>query len=350
MSKYATYRFKASRNKSVEAFPRAVVRRSPGRWASDQRKIPFMLSFLPGPVRGALTLLIIGLSTLVCILVLYTIAALKLLLPFNGARRIFNPILTRTAGVWVSLNNCLFPLMHRMRWDINGVENLRRDRWYLVCCNHQSGADIPVLQKVFHRRIPFIRFFIKRQLLWMPFLGLAWKILDYPFVNRHSQEYLQRHPHRREEDLATIRKACARFKDAPTSILNFAEGTRLTRVKQIEQGSPYLHLLRPKAGGMALALASMGEMFSAILDVTILYPHRVPRLWDLLCGRVERVVVHVRHRPVPGEFLSGDYAGDPQFRERFKKWLNELWRQKDDLMGVILDDEKKRTRGGENHA
>ena len=57
---------------------------------------------------------------------------------------------------------------------------------YLVLANHQSWVDILVLQKVFNRRIPLLRFFLKRQLFWVPLLGLAWWALDFPFMGRYT--------------------------------------------------------------------------------------------------------------------------------------------------------------------
>jgi 1-acyl-sn-glycerol-3-phosphate acyltransferase len=58
--------------------------------------------------------------------------------------------------------------------------------------------------------------------------------------------------------------------------MNFLEGTRFTPAKHAKQQSPYRHLLKPKAGGIALALNAMGDKFRAILDVTIVYPDGAP--------------------------------------------------------------------------
>jgi hypothetical protein len=33
---------------------------------------------------------------------------------------------------------------------------------------------------------------------------------------------------------------------------------------------------------------------------------------------------------------AGDYASDPDFRERFKAWLAGLWTEKDDLLDRLL--------------
>ena len=62
-------------------------------------------------------------------------------------------------------------LAHLPSWDVEGVETLDRSEWYLVLANHQSWVDIAVLQRIFHRKIPFLKFFIKKELLWLPILG-----------------------------------------------------------------------------------------------------------------------------------------------------------------------------------
>ena len=296
-----------------------------------------MLHFLPGPLRGIMALPIVAVSTLLCVFAVYAVAVLRLLSPVDGLRRVLSRTLTAIPECWVSLNNALMRLMHRISWDITGLEGLSREKWYLICCNHQSAVDIPVLQRVFREHIPFIRFFIKQELLWMPLLGFAWWALDYPFVKRYSRDFLDKHPELRGKDLETTRRACMRLRHAPTAILNFVEGTRFTPSKHASQRSPYRHLLRPKAGGMALAIGSMGEMFSSVLDVTITYPDGVTGLWGLFSGRLNRVKVHVEQRGIPGEFLRGDYADDPLFRERFHEWIQQLWREKDARLEGLKD-------------
>lgn len=171
----------------------------------------------------------------------------------------------------------------------------------------------------------------------MPFLGLAWWALDYPFVKRYSRDFLDRHPEMRGKDLDATRTACMRLRQAPTAILNFVEGTRFTPSKHASQNSPYRRLLRPKAGGMALAIASMGESFTSLLDVTIAYPDGVPGLWDLFSGKLNRIRVRVEQRGIPTEFHGGDYTNDPLFRERFQEWIQSIWREKDECLEAMQE-------------
>ena len=256
------------------------------------------------------------------------VALLKLALPVGALRRGTDRTLNGLAEGWIAVNGWWMALVQRHRWDVAGLEGLRRKGWYLVSSNHQSWVDILVLQKVFHRRVPFLKFFLKRQLLFVPIIGLAWWALDFPFMKRGTGS--------RKQDLAAARKACERFRQIPTSVMNFLEGTRFSRAKHDAQQSPYRNLLKPKVGGLATALSAMGERFDALLDVTIVYPEGVPSFWDLLSGKVKQVVVRVRELDIPKDLLGGDYEGDPAFRARMQAWVQDMWAEKDRGIGEIL--------------
>jgi 1-acyl-sn-glycerol-3-phosphate acyltransferase len=229
-------------------------------------------------------------------------------------------------------------LTQRTVWDVQGLDALDAHSWYLVNSNHQSWVDILVLQHLLNRRIPLLKFFIKHELIWVPVMGLAWWALEFPFMRRHSEEYLKQHPEMRGKDQETTRQACAKYALIPTSVMNFLEGTRFTAAKHAKQKSPYRHLLKPKAGGMALALNAMGDKFQSILDITIVYPDGAPTFVDFAGGKMRRVIVRVRSLPVPQHLLQGDYGQDPVFREAFSQWVQQLWREKDALIAQLLAD------------
>lgn len=298
-----------------------------------------MLRFLPPPVHGVIGLIAFSLNTLFWCVPLYTVALLKLIIPLPGVRRRMSALLVDIAENWIAVDSWMMRAIQRSPWQVTGLEGLSPDSWYLVCCNHNSWVDIPILQRVFYKRIPFLRFFIKQNLIWVPVLGLAWWALDFPFMKRYSAEYLAKHPEKRGVDVATTRKACEKFRSTPTSILNFLEGTRFTPAKQQDQGSPFTYLLRPKAGGLASAVGAMGEMFEAILDVTIIYPDGPVELWGLLSGQLGRVIVHVEKRPIPPEWIGGDYANDPAFRAAFQAWVQQTWEEKDALIARLRGEE-----------
>ena len=294
-----------------------------------------MLAALPLVVRLPLALLLVAASTLVHATPLIALALLKFLLPVAALRRGLSRVLIALAESWVSTNSRLLALLTRTEWCIEGVDGLRHDGWYLVLSNHQSWVDIPVLQHALNRRVPFLKFFLKQQLIWVPVLGLAWWALDFPFMRRYPRELLERRPELRGRDLAATRRACEKFRELPVSVTNFVEGTRLTAAKHAAQQSPYRHLLRPRAGGVAFVLGAMGDVLHALVDVTIAYPDGPPAMFDLLAGRVRRIMVHVRERAIPADLAGGDYENDPACRERFQAWINAIWADKDELIGQL---------------
>ena len=295
-----------------------------------------MLGFLPPVLRGCLALVLLVLNTLFWCTLLLAAALVKLVLPWRAVRVRIDPLLNRIASLWIACNSGWMRLTQSTAWDVQGLDELRYEGWYLVNCNHQSWVDIFVLQHVLNGRIPLLKFFLKQELIWVPVIGLAWWALDFPFMQRHGKAELRKRPELRSQDAEATRRACAKFALVPTSVMNFAEGTRFTPAKHEAQGSPYRHLLKPKAGALAMALNAMGERFRSLVDATIVYPGGAPTFWQFLCGRSPRIVVRLRQVPIPAAFCTGDYAGDKAFRVSFQGWLAQLWEDKDRQIGELL--------------
>ncbi len=289
-----------------------------------------MLSRLPAPLRGVLTGFTLVLNTLLVVSLMVLPALVKALLPAEGVRRGCDRVLNALASGWVGVNNAWIGAVRPVRWDVQGVDGLHPRGWYLVSSNHQSWVDILVLQRIFHGHIPFLKFFLKQELIWVPVIGLAWWALDFPFMKRGRGHGA------RQDDLKTTREACEKFKRIPTSVINFVEGTRFTPVKHARQKSPYRHLLKPKIGGLGIALATMGEQFEALLDVTIVYPHGAPSFWELLCGSVDAVSVRVQQRDIPAAVLGGDPLDDKAYRQRIAGWVESQWAEKDRQIDELL--------------
>lgn len=284
-------------------------------------------------LRASLALLIIFANTVFCCIPLFAFAFLKLIVPWKAFRDSMSRVLVRIAQAWVSINSAIIGLISRPRWHIEGLSDLRQDQWYLVVSNHQSWADILVLQHVFNRRIPFLKFFLKQELIRVPLLGLAWWALDFPFMKRYSKEDIARDPSLRGKDIETTRKACEKFATFPISVVNFLEGTRFTQAKHEQQQSPYGHLLRPKSGGVAFTLSAMAGHLETMVDVTIAYPHSHNHtLFGFLGGAVPEVRVIVKTREIPAWAATGDYENDLVFREQFQQWVSGIWAEKDTLL------------------
>ena len=288
-----------------------------------------MLNFLPSRLLGVIAGFLLFVNVVVWVSILLVFSIPKFLLPLPQLHRALNRILHWIGEIWIACNSGWMRLTQKTKWDVQGLEGLNYDGWYLVVSNHQSWVDILVMQHLLNRRIPLLKFFIKRELIRVPFMGLAWWALDYPFLYRHSSEYLKEHPEQKGKDYEATRKACEKFGIVPTSVMNFLEGTRFTKAKHDKQNSEYKFLLRPKSGGLALALDVLGEKFKSMLDITIVYPDGIPEFRDFLCGKVKRIIVRVRTIEIPQQFLHGDYEGDPVFRDAMHKWVQQLWQEKD---------------------
>ena len=292
-----------------------------------------MLSFLPSPLKGILSFLIYLINTILLTVPLILVSLLKFILPFRPVVVILDRILMGIAGLWIHINSLTTDLFCNIDWDIRGLDKLNPREWYLVLSNHQSWVDILVLQKILHTKIPMLKFFLKKELIWVPFLGLAWWALDFPFMKRYSKQFLAQNPHLKGKDLESTRKACQKFKYTPVSIMNFVEGTRYTPEKA--KTSAFSHLLTPRAGGIAFVLGSMGQCLNHIIDVTIVYPGRVPSFWTFISGKTRKIIVDFQLLEV-GWHIKGDYFNDPVFRERFCEWLNQLWLDKDQKIDRLL--------------
>lgn len=284
---------------------------------------------MPATFIGIIASLLLFLNTVFWACLLFPLTFLKVIIPVPAVRRVLTTLLAAVANAWISCNSGWMILTQKMNWSIERPDSLDKNGWYFVLSNHQSWVDILVLQHALNRRIPLLKFFLKQELIKVPIMGAAWWALDFPFMKRFSKSYLEKHPEMKGKDLDTTREACEKFKDMPTSVMNFLEGTRFTQEKHDKQTSPFTHLLKPKAGGMAFAMSAMGDQFRSILDVTIHYPDGIPTFWDFMQGKMPRCSVIIEEKAIPEELLSGDYQTDPEYRERFQAWVQVLWEDKD---------------------
>ncbi|NDY94171.1 acyltransferase [Wenzhouxiangella limi] len=281
--------------------------------------------------------MLLTLNSLVHVAPLMTVALVKALLRVEPVRRICDRWLMALVASWIDVNSWMMDHLTHLQVSVEGLPDAMPNGRFLMLCNHQSWVDIPVLQKVFNRRLPMLRFFLKSQLIWVPILGLAWWALDFPFMKRYTREQIARRPELAGRDIEATRKACRKYRDIPVVIGAFVEGTRFMSEKHAAQNSPYKHLLKPRAGGTAFVLDAMGEVLDGIIDVTLVYPHGRGELFDLFADRIPEVRVNVRVLPVPPEFKGRDYHTDQAFRRDFQNWLNELWTEKDATIQRLLE-------------
>lgn len=291
-----------------------------------------LLAAITLPISIALTILL----TILCSVPIIIAGLVKLILPIPAIWRSVSVFCNFMMYCWCEGLAALLHLNPHLKWEIEGLEKLNKKNWYLLICNHHSWADIVVLCVIFRKHIPMNKYFLKQQLAWVPFIGLACWALDMPFMRRYSHSYLIRHPERRGKDVETTRRSCEKFRTHPTTIVNFVEGSRFTEEKRRQTRSPYKNLLPPKAAGIAMALGVLGAQFDKLLDVTLCYPENNDSpFFDMLSGKLTRIVVRVNLLPVAEE-LHGDYVSDKNFKRRFQQWLNTLWEEKDTLLTSLI--------------
>ncbi len=289
-----------------------------------------MLNFLPRPMVALLALLLHSLNIIYMGCLITLVAPLRFLLPLKSWRLGVERFYRLMPALWSHANHFILWLTSKTKFEIHLDKSINCLRSYVLMCNHISWSDIPVLQKAIAFRAPPVVYFMKQQLMWVPFLGWACWLLGFPFMRRYTRAELLKNPHKRGIDIDAARRACKKFNTHPATIVNFSEGTRLTAAKHERQQSPYKHLLKPKGGGVALAINVMGEQVKEILNVTLIYPD-TKNFWDFLGGRAKKIIAYIEHLPITAD-LRGDYQSDDHFRQHFQAWMNQVWLAKDRLI------------------
>ena len=244
---------------------------------------------------------------------------------------------------WISSNNALIDnMLPRKDWRISLPDDVNTEGKYLLISNHQSWVDTSIVQYISEKRLPLTRFFTKFELIYIPIVGQAFYFLDFPMMRRHSKEAVAKNPALKGQDIEEAKRACALLKDKPFTLLNYLEGTRFTQAKHEQQKSPYTHLLKPRAGGLSLAINALGSEMDGLLDMTIVYPDGVPTYSDLWKGNIKRLGVDVRYLDIPAELFAGikrgGYENDEQVKAQMFAWIEQVWRDKDQRISDMLAD------------
>ena len=296
-----------------------------------------MLRFLPAPIKIIFNFLWGCFWTTIIAAGIIILGIFKVI-PIRPWQRFISALANALFRGWGYAVSAMFSMTQQTIWQVEGGIELKRDRWYMIMSNHLSWVDILVLMKLASKDMPMPRFFLKQQLFWVPFIGLGCWVLDMPFMKRYSRQQIAKKPHLQGKDIETTRKSCEKFRDIPTTVINFCEGTRFTEKKRAQKQSPFTNLLPPKAGGTAFTLQAMKGNFDAILDITIVYPDRNPNkplVLDFLAGRLRHIHLHLEALPVTDD-LVGDYFNDPEFKAHFQAWLNQRWVLKDQRISATL--------------
>ena len=280
-------------------------------------------------LRGTIVAILLSISLIVFAVWILLIGAITWLIPLKIWRHYGNRYLQQLPIHWALVNRAIITLCTYNKFQVNGDAAFNPHGRYVLIANHSSWVDILILTTFFADKLPIMKFFMKKELLWsLPVAGLACYILGYPFMERHSADDIRKNPALKGKDIETAKKACEKFKEFPTIIMNFVEGTRFSQSKKIKQASPYHHLLKPKAMGVALVINELQNELDGIVNVTLAYSTPNLSFWRFACGEFENIYMQYELLPVTPE-LIGDCYEDRQFRKSFQAWLNELWQKKD---------------------
>jgi len=286
-------------------------------------------------IYGILALSFLTVVTTLCFIPIFIIGLLKLI-PNHALRIWFTQQIDRVALIWTGLTTGYVNRFYPNRLNITGNIPNNPKQWYLVIANHQSALDTILLQNIFHRKIPVIKFFIKEQLKWVPLLGFSWWAMGFPFMKRYSKEQIKKNPHKKNKDAQSANNSLKLFKSYPSTIMSFVEGTRYTTQKKQHQQSSYVHLLKPKAGGISQVISTLRTQLQSLIDVTFVYSTPKHSIWDFLCGRVDRIDIIIRALAIPEVFTqSTTLLEDGHTQNAFRDWLNNQWEEKDALITKI---------------
>lgn len=293
-----------------------------------------MLSFLPPWLIIFITVPLFFTITAVVATSIFVLGIIKFLIPLKWFVTFINFFINAIWRSWAICNLFAINLTNPVDWQIDSPHKYDKKSWYLLICNHVSWVDIMVLTQVALNTLPSPKFFLKNELKYTPFIGMAAWAMDMPFMKRYSRSYLEKHPEKKGQDIESTKKSCEKFVDIPTTIINFVEGTRVTPQKQRQTKSPFKHLLSPRAGGIAFTLAAMGHLFSGVLNVTLNYPDNNNPTTAILLGKLRRVQINIELLEVNDDIV-GDYFNDSSFKSRFQNWLNDIWLEKDKLLARL---------------
>lgn len=291
--------------------------------------------FLIGTV--SVCLLIINLVALPLILFLFVL--IKKIVPSDGLweKKLEYAIQVTLPRLWTANNNRILALNPRVQWRITGEGTLCEKNWYVVISNHISTIDVLVLQRVFHRRVPHLKFVLKRELLWqLPFAGLACWCMGYPFVRRITKKTAKKKPWLKGQDIRDIEQAC-QAACWPTAFVCFLEGTRFNQTASSPRSSRFTHVLPPNISGFCVIQNSLAKKKPYLLNVTLSYEaeygHTVSLL-HFIWGRVRTVHVHYQVTPFNEEYV-GQFDQDRAFRQKVRQYILKIWKEKDRLIEKI---------------
>ena len=287
---------------------------------------------------GFLSFIFIAINLSFWIIPVVVFALIKLAAPINAIKFLAYRIMIWIYGMAVKTDGVLLFKILKNKIELRNPQALSTNQNYLILSNHRSWADILILQSLLNKRTPPIQFIVKRELIFMPLIGLICWAYEYPFVRRKSLKSREIKAKKTMGDMNIIRTKIDKIAASGHSIINFVEGTRFHMLKSEKQNLRFKHLLNPHTGGLFYILKNYGEKLDAILDFTIVYGCKSPIFWKFLSGRCRRIIVDLQKIQIKDLFKSLDSDENRIHFTVVSKWLDDLWSEKDVKMEQILNE------------
>ena len=296
---------------------------------SNNRKRRFHLHYL----KGVLPFLAIIINLCFWIGPLTILALLRIILPFSLPRSSVYQMMTWIYYLAAWFDGILLFRIMGIHLEVTGIEQNYSGKFYLIIANHQAWSDILIMQHLFNLKAPVVKFLAKREMIFIPLVGLICWAYDFPFLQRSSFKSSQnRNTH---NDIRSLSLALTKFMRSSASIMNFVEGTRFSAAKSKRQNSPYKHLLKPKTSGLYTIFQTLGDQLDAIIDITIVYDSPRHDFWDFLCGRCKRIKIKADTITLKSASASDfSLSSLPDF-ETVAEWINKIWEKKDNEIEMI---------------
>jgi 1-acyl-sn-glycerol-3-phosphate acyltransferase len=198
----------------------------------------------------------------------------------------------------------------------------------LVIANHQTMVDVIALMSLAlpKGRLGDMKWFVKDSIKYVPGIGWGLYFLDSIFVKRAWAAD-------KESILATFSRILKHR--IPLWLLTFPEGTRWTPSKHHRSNSfaarngwaPFEHVMVPHTKGFQATVSNLGSHITAVYDVTIAYPRKIPTLWAFTARGAHDIHLHVRRYPI-------DQL--PRVDADLAAWLLQRFRDKDRRLAGFL--------------
>ena len=259
--------------------------------------------------------------------ILLTIVNIPRIIPSKNLKVSLGSLSNVMGSATVACITSALRILHNLEWDFQMPKDVNTDTWYIAMSNHQSWADIFILLAAGHKKIPLLKFFMKKELQWIPIIYLVHKTVDMPFLNRHSRAQIQANPELKKVDFENAKKAAKRFSRNPSTAFSFAEGTRFNLQKHSAQQSPYSNLLKPKVGALAIALSGMPQV-NTLIDFTVVYETKKRSTWEFLCGQLNKAKVVAKTYTLPENLKNRSFEEEEDYRRDFQTFVDAIWSEK----------------------